>query len=95
MNKIPMLDNGFVLLKEDASLSSPISVIHYSYYNSKNDIEKFNAVSKHKIQCTVSKTNWSFYTFGLGKAQQPDLWDYADNIDTLDFLINYETKTNL
>jgi len=88
MNQVTMYDNGFVLLKEDSSLSSPIGVIHYMFYKSKTEVNNFIEVNKHKIQCIVSKTNWAFNTYGLGMAQQPELWDYADNIDTLSFLLN-------
>ncbi|MDA3892494.1 MAG: hypothetical protein PF517_12590 [Salinivirgaceae bacterium] len=88
MNKISLFDNGFVLLKEDAALSSPIGVIHFQYYKSVEELENFAKVNKHKIQCVVSRTNWGFNTYGLGEAQQPELWDYADNVDTLEFLLN-------
>lgn len=86
MNQIPLFDNGFVLLREDSSLTSPIGVINYKYYSSENDVDDYIMVNKHKIQCIVSKTNWSFNTYEFGEAQQPELWDYADNVDTLDFL---------
>jgi hypothetical protein len=87
MNAIPLFDNGFVLLKEDASISSPVGVIHFMNYKTDNEVRNFIEVNKHKIQCIVSKTNWPFNTYGLGKAQQPELWDYADNMDTLAFLL--------
>lgn len=87
MNQVPIFDNGFILLKQDQSLNSPIGVIHYQYYKSEKQIEDFMLANKHKIQCTVSKTNWSFKTYGLGMAQQPELWDYADNVDTIEFLL--------
>lgn len=88
MNQIPLFDNGFVLLKEDNTLSSPIGTLHYTYYKSEEITNNYIMANKHKIQCVVSKTNWSFHTYGLGEAQQPELWDYADNVDTLSFLLN-------
>lgn len=88
MNQIPHYDNGFTLLTKNNSLSSPIGVINYRYYKSVNSIENFLTANKNKIQCAVSKTKWKFKTYGLGEAQQPELWDYADNIDTLNFLLN-------
>ena len=88
MNQIPFLDNENILLKESDNLSSPISVLHYKYYNSNNDIQDFIKNNTNNIQCIVSKTKFDFDTYELGKAQIPELWDYADNIDTLDFLIN-------
>ena len=88
MNQIPHYDNGFVLLTENDSLTSPIGVINYKYYKNESDIENYIAANKNRIQCAVSKTKQGFKTYGLGEAQQPDLWDYADNIDTLKFLLN-------
>ncbi len=88
MNRVSHLDNGFVLLKEDRQLASPIAVINYIYYKELSDVDTFFEANEHKIQCAVSKTNWSFHTYRLGEAQQPELWDYADNVDTLNFLLN-------
>ncbi len=88
LNQTPFFDNGLVLLKQDQSLSSPIAVIHYQYYKNIQDVENYIEQNKHKIQCIVSKTKWSFLTYELGKAQYPELWDYADNMDTIEFLLN-------
>ena len=38
--------------------------------------------AERKIQCIVGKHNIPF-----GKAQSPHLWDYADGIDTIEFLL--------
>ncbi|MGD9992051.1 MAG: hypothetical protein AB7S69_02020 [Salinivirgaceae bacterium] len=88
LNQEPFLDNGLVLLKEDASLSSPIAVLHYQYYSDIEQVNNFVTLNKTKIQCIVSKTKWPFTTYELGEAQHPELWDYADNVDTLEFLLN-------
>jgi hypothetical protein len=87
MNQIHIYDNGNILLRESDTLSSPISVLNYKYYSSDNEIDSFIDVNKSNIQCIVSKTNFSFATYELGEAQKPELWDYADNIDTLEFLL--------
>jgi hypothetical protein len=81
MNKIELIENGFLLLKEDEGLHSPLAVLFYQYYNDKTEVDEFIATNKEKLQCIVSKTGVPF-----GKAQRPDLWDYADGIDTLSFL---------
>lgn len=88
MNLIPLYDNGFVLFKEGEALSSPIGVINYQYYKSEVEVENYIKTNKNKIQCIVSKTNWSFNTYDLGEAQQPELWEYADNVDTIKFLLD-------
>ena len=82
VNKEKFTDTGYLLLKEENAISSPVSVLYYEYYNSKTEL-KIN-IEKHKnnIQCIVSKSDVPF-----GKSQNPYLWDYADGIDTIDFLL--------
>ena len=76
------LDTGYLLLRENASLSSPIAVLHYQYYNSPEEVSRDIESQNEKIQCIVSKRNVPY-----GMSQKPDLWEYADNVDTLDFLL--------
>jgi len=89
VKKIKFIDNGFVLLKEDLSFSSPISVLYFEYYDRIEDLTKWIETQKDKIQCLLSnKTIGDIECLPLGKAQQPDLWDYADGIDTLQFILS-------
>lgn len=88
VNLAEHLDNGFALLQENTALSSPISMIYYEYYQ---DIEQLKTILnplKDKIQCVVTKINELAGGIPFGKAQKPELWDYADNIDTMRFLLN-------
>jgi hypothetical protein len=84
VNRIPFLDNGFVLLQESEKVVSPISVIYYEYYTSKTQLETKLKESSEKLQCIVGESNLANVPFG--KAQYPEVWDYADQIDTLKFL---------
>jgi Acyl-CoA reductase (LuxC) len=88
MNQIQHLDNGFVILKEDENLSSPIGVLFYQHYNKIDDVNKFLEMNKDQIQCVVSNQDIVNDKIPFGKAQQPELWDYADNVDTMSFLLN-------
>ncbi len=88
MNNTPFYDNNFCLLTENNSMTSPIGTIHYKYYKSDSDLQNHIIANKHKIQCIVSKTKYSFNTYSFGMAQKPELTDYADNIDTINFLLN-------
>ncbi|MFP4024426.1 MAG: acyl-CoA reductase [Thiohalospira sp.] len=91
MNQIQHFDNGFVLLKEDMGLSSPIAVVYYEYYNNIKDIKDikdFLNLNNDQVQCIASNIEISENVVRFGKTQQPELWDYADNIDTIDFLLN-------
>lgn len=81
MNKEELLDNGFLLLRKSDSIPSPVGTLHYERY--KEDDSLVNTLSERRaeIQCIVSKNDVPF-----GKSQKPELWDYADGVDTLEFL---------
>lgn len=84
VNQSPFLDNGFMLLQENEKLVSPISVLYYEYYSGQAELEKKIRTNQDKIQCIVG--NKIPATLRFGKAQYPEVWDYADNMDTLRFL---------
>ena len=81
------LDNGFLLVKENEQLVSPIAVLYYEYYTDTNELEEKLSQHQDKIQCTVSRGSWYPGSVSFGRAQYPSLSDYADHVDTLDFLI--------
>ncbi len=86
MSEFKILDNGFLILKEDQSYSSPIGSLFYEYYDSKKAlIEKLDK-DKNLLQCVVNLPENENYV-NFGHTQQPSLYDYADNIDTLEFLL--------
>ena len=80
MGKHNILENGF-LKEEDKALHSPVSVLNYEYYERKASVLIELDKLKDDIQCIVGKGYVPF-----GKAQQPELEDYADGVDTLRFL---------
>jgi hypothetical protein len=84
VNRTPFLDNGFVLLQESDRLVSPISVLYYERYSSTVDLQQKINSNAEKIQCIVGNSKPA--TVPFGKAQIPEVWDYADQIDTLKFL---------
>ncbi|WP_373397776.1 acyl-CoA reductase [Algoriphagus halophilus] len=87
VNNEPHLDNGFLILKESIELVSPISVLYYEIYDSKNDLlNKLESIKK-KIQCIVADSTYWGGGVSFGCAQQPEPWDYADEVDTMEFLI--------
>ena len=85
MSNFKLLDNGFLTIKEDESYSSPISSVFYEYYDSLDELNSKLKADELKIQCVVSdgiiENGISF-----GETQKPKLWDYADNVDTIEFL---------
>ena len=86
MSNFKLLDNGFLTLKEDPSYASPISSIFYEFYDSLDDLQIKLEKENEQIQCIVSN-NLIKNSIKFGETQKPNLWDYADNIDTITFLL--------
>ncbi len=84
MNGQDFKDAGTALLVESQSISSPIGVIHYQWINDEKDASAYIQAHKEAIQCVVSASDKHL---NFGDTQQPVLGDYADQIDTLDFLL--------
>jgi hypothetical protein len=80
MNKKRYMANESILLTEDRSPFSPISVLHYTYY-CPGDVIPMLTGDHPEIQCVVGQGYTPF-----GRAQRPGLKDYADGVDTLEFL---------
>lgn len=87
INGDPHFDNGFLLLKEDHAMTSPVSVLHYERYQSAEELNAFIAGNTENIQCVVSVSDDIPQGIPPGTAQYPNLWDYADGVDTMEFLI--------
>ena len=85
MSNFKLLDNGFLTIKEDASYSSPISSVFYEFYDDLETLKSKFTSEEEQIQCIVSN-NLVPRSISFGKTQKPDLWDYADNVDTIRFL---------
>lgn len=87
MSNFKLLDNGFFTIKEDTSYASPISSAFYEYYDDINEVQEKLKTDAHKIQCIVSN-NLVENSISFGTTQKPQLWDYADNVDTMKFLLS-------
>lgn len=87
MSLYKLRENGFLMLKEDTGYASPIATLFYEYYSDENSLRLRLSDDKDKIQCIVSK-GFTPDEIPFGKTQEPQLWDYADKVDTLSFLEN-------
>jgi hypothetical protein len=86
MSNFKLLDNGFLTIKEDNSHASPISSVFYEFYDSIEDLQIRLESESEQIQCIVSN-NLVKNSIAFGCTQTPNLWDYADNVDTISFLL--------
>ena len=86
MSEQKFLENGFIMLKEDNKLGSPIACLFYEKYNSIPVLEKKIKSIEKSLQCVVSNLHIQ-ESVAFGASQNPKIDDYADNIDTLSFLL--------
>lgn len=87
INKVPHLDNGFTILKNDHAFISPVSVVHTEAYTSVEQVREDLTLNSDRIQCIVTRLTGLENTVPFGSSQKPELWDYADGVDTMGFLL--------
>ncbi len=88
LNKIEHLANGCILLIEDPSLTSRIASLHYEFYSETDALRAELTQRADEIQCIVSAGALdAISTLAPGTAQLPSLQDYADGVDTVQFLL--------
>ena len=78
-------ENGFFILRENQAISSPIGTGNYEFYEGLDLLKKHLLDQQENIQCIVSNADIEG-AIPFGQAQNPNLWDYADGVDTLEFL---------
>ncbi|TAH01936.1 MAG: acyl-CoA reductase [Sphingobacteriales bacterium] len=88
VNKVPHLDNGFLLLTQNNALCSPLAVMYYQTYVNIADLEQQINANLAKLQVVVSNTKLTTQVgvVNFGESQHPKLWDYADGVNTMEFL---------
>lgn len=88
MSLFNVLENGFLMLKEDENYASPIASVFYEYYSNINSLKTKIEENSERIQCIVSN-DFNLNEVNFGETQKPKLWDYADEIDTMKFLLDF------
>ena len=90
MNQTEFLDNLFLNIKEDERLHAPIGCLYYERYNDITEVKNKLAAQADDLQCVVAKNSVVDNAISFGKSQEPALWDYADNVDTMKFLLSLQ-----
>lgn len=81
LNNIFYMTNGSTLLLENEAFFTAISQLNYSFYkDEKTVIEQLQG--HESIQCICGD-----YGIPFGQAQKPSLMEYADGVDTMQFLL--------
>ena len=84
INSIPFLDQGICMFKENEAFASPISVVHYSYYTSLDEV--WEQLRTDEVQCVATRLAAPIPHVALGETQYPSLTHYANGVDTMEFL---------
>ena len=91
LNQDAILENGFLLMKEDENWVSPVGTLFYEFYENVSDVEQRVNMHRDALQCVVrregaAELQATVPVFTLGNSQCPLPWDYADEVDTMKFL---------
>ena len=86
INLIPFLDQGITLFKENSSFASAIGIVHYEQYKQNTEVWKGIDEQCDAIQCVISNHEKE-RSVRFGQSQLPEVWEYANKIDTMAFLI--------
>lgn len=80
------IDGGFFLLINSADINNPVSILNYECYDDKKEIIESLKLNAAQIQCIVGNSIDELELVPFGKSQMPEIYDFADNINTLEFL---------
>lgn len=92
INREQYMSNECIILLENKSIASRVSVLHYEFYDSAATLTESLENHREEIQCIVSQNPLQeIDTVAFGSTQQPRLIDYADGVDTMQFLLSLST----
>ena len=83
LESMKFLDNNFLLVRENKEIHSPVACLYYETYDNLNTIQAYLKEKASEVQCVVGK---DFIPFGY--SQRPVITDFADGINTWDFLVS-------
>lgn len=95
INSTPFHDFGHCLLVPSGSLASPVSLIHYEFYERMEEVNRRLDESAGQLQCVVGIDGVPGANVRPGEAQRPAWTEYADGIDTLSFLTEKIRHTDI
>ena len=86
MNNEVFTDCDYFLMSQSKEINPPISVIYYDYYDDLSQVCDLIKEKRNQIQCIVTNLQIK-NSIRFGEAQDPKLDQYADNSDTINFLL--------
>jgi hypothetical protein len=100
LNQVALIENGFVLLKEDKAFLSPVGSLFYESFSDVSSLMKHLDAHASDLQCIAVRNPSDFRASAvpivhLGRTQMPMPWDYADGVDTISFLLELSSSQKL
>ncbi len=93
LNKSRFYQSKVIHFHENTSIASPTGILHYEVYNSVDELNSKIQASSNLIQCVTANTiHLNANTLKLGQAQWPELWDYQDGVDVLQYFLTNDTN---
>ncbi len=83
LNQEDLLENGFMIFKQDQGWVAPTASLFYEYYSELNQVTARIQAHEDHIQCVVGHGYTPF-----GQAQCPKLSDYPDGVDVMKFILS-------
>lgn len=87
MNLDPHIDTGYVIAKENEALYAPVGMLHYSFFQNMDQVASKLKAWEAQLQCVVSNVE-GIGAMPFGQAQCTMLGDYADGLDTVQWLLD-------
>ncbi|MEA3448402.1 MAG: acyl-CoA reductase [Bacteroidota bacterium] len=88
MDQQAFLDNDFLILREHTDIASPVAVLYYERYHDVKSLFSQLKKNEDNIQCIATENIAIDNAVKFGETQHPDIITYADDIDTMKFLLH-------
>lgn len=82
-----LIDGEVFMLKRSDQLNSPLSVVCYDFFANLDIVKKNFTQNADMIQC-IASADGLVGNVRFGQTQKPALSDYADGVDTIQWIIN-------
>lgn len=86
VNSIAHFDTGYLLMRQENALHSPIGVLNFERYTNRESLIQSVNEQLENLQCIVAREGIYEGSILLGNSQKPGPMDYADGVDTMKFL---------
>ncbi len=87
MNQVIHLDTGYLLVTPSEAIESPVGVLFYQEYSTLKGAVEYINLNEEKVQCIVGNAGSHPRAIPFGTTQSPKIDDYADGLDTVEFLL--------